>query len=382
VSPRGDRPLRSGCRRGRLLGRNCSVAATGRWRGRESTAAADAVVVPFCPEHAVLVRPLVPVRPVGILFAVAHLETAGTPDRNRVTPELLPTWAVVVRQVRLVRVWRISAGNRRRRHNRRSTAQHSNAKTAKPHLHFGPLRCCSHTVSHPPPRSRRCQAQVRWFRRGRCRCPRSGWAGRSWSSPLRHRIHCRVRWCMRGHPAIRHRAAPGSGRARGRGRYPDGLGRECQRKSSTYRGVPLEYLVHKAKTILGDKVIAETLAVTMLLVPLHPDPAPAPPAPAPAPIDVAPHPEPAPIQGAPIPIPLPPGALSPSQSPGPQAPAPPTHHRPEPPAAIAPPQDPCFINFIYICNPPQPLPLQPPCDPQLNNLPPCSSPTQTSCCKP
>jgi hypothetical protein len=94
-------------------------------------------------------------------------------------------------------------------------------------------------------------------------------------------------------------------------------------------------------------VIAETLAFTMLLVPLHPEPAPAPPAPAPAPIDVAPHPEPAPIQGAPIPIPLPPGALSPSQPPGPQAPAPPMHHRPEPPADTPPdnppPQDPCFI---------------------------------------
>jgi hypothetical protein len=172
VSTRGDRPLRSGCRRGRLVGwrgRNCPGTATGRWWSRERFVAGDAVVVPCRVGPAVAVRPLVPVRPVGVLLPVAHCEIAVTP---------LPTRAPVPRQLRLVRVWRISAGNRSRRHNRRSTAQHGSAKAAKSHLHFDPF-----TVSHPHgvsyPRSDRqhYQARCRQFQRGRCRCLRSGWAG-------------------------------------------------------------------------------------------------------------------------------------------------------------------------------------------------------------
>jgi hypothetical protein len=114
LNGRGHRQLRSSCRRGRRCGRNCPVAATRRWRCRESivAAVADAVVIPFRPAD-VCFHPLVPVGPVGVLLAVAHSQTAKTP---------LPTRAVALRDVRLVRVWRISAGNRSRRHNHRSSA--------------------------------------------------------------------------------------------------------------------------------------------------------------------------------------------------------------------------------------------------------------------
>src|SRR5580693_2216760 len=132
LDPRSGRPLRSGCGRGRLLGRNCPVAATGRWRCREGVVAAvaDAVVVPCRPDPAVAAHPLVPVRPLGVLLAVAHSEAAETP---------LPTRTVVLRQVRLVRVWRIRAGNGSRRHNRGSAAQHRNAKAGEHHFHFASL---------------------------------------------------------------------------------------------------------------------------------------------------------------------------------------------------------------------------------------------------
>jgi hypothetical protein len=96
-------PPPSGCGRGRrlgLFGRNCAVATTGWWRCREGAVAAvaDAVVVPCRPDQAVAAHPLVPVRPIGILLAVASSEAAETP---------LPSRTVVLRQVRLVRVWRL-----------------------------------------------------------------------------------------------------------------------------------------------------------------------------------------------------------------------------------------------------------------------------------
>jgi hypothetical protein len=157
VSTRGDRPLRSGRRRGRLLGlrgRNCPGTATGRWRGRESTAAADAVVVPFRPEHAVLPRPLVPVRPVGVLLAVAHSAKATTPvDAHQYAISPLPTWAIVVRQVRLVRSGGSALATTAR--DTIAAAQPNTAAAKRLSLTFisAPLRCCIHAVSHPPPRS-------------------------------------------------------------------------------------------------------------------------------------------------------------------------------------------------------------------------------------
>jgi hypothetical protein len=104
LDPRSGRPLRSGCGRGGLLGRNCPVAATGRWRCREGVVAAvaDAVVVPCRPDPAVAAHPLVPIRPVGILLAVAHSEAAETP---------LPTRAEILRQVRLVRATPLPSPN-------------------------------------------------------------------------------------------------------------------------------------------------------------------------------------------------------------------------------------------------------------------------------
>jgi hypothetical protein len=64
---------------------------------------------------------------VGVLLAVAHSEAAETP---------LPTWTEVLRQVRLVRVWRIRTGNACRTHNRGNAAQHRNAKAGTHHFHF------------------------------------------------------------------------------------------------------------------------------------------------------------------------------------------------------------------------------------------------------
>ena len=125
---RGHRRLRSGCRRGRRRGRNCPVAATRRWWCRESIVAAvtDAVVIPFRPAD-VCFHPLVPVGPVGILLAVAHSQMAKTP---------LPTRAVALRHVRLVRVWRINGGNRSRRHHHCGSAQHRSAKAQKFQLYL------------------------------------------------------------------------------------------------------------------------------------------------------------------------------------------------------------------------------------------------------
>src|SRR5437588_5945489 len=96
-------PLWLGCGRGRLLGWNCPVAATGRRWCRENVVAAvaDAVVMKLRPTVAVALHPLVPVRPVRVLLPIAHLD-AETPP---------PTRAVVVRQLRLMRVWWISADN-------------------------------------------------------------------------------------------------------------------------------------------------------------------------------------------------------------------------------------------------------------------------------
>jgi hypothetical protein len=135
VLPRGDRLLRSGWGRGRLFrlrGRNCPSTATGRWRRWESivSAVADAVVVPFRRARTAVVIvgvgeafPLVPVRPVGVLLPVAYFDGVSGAD----TGIPLPAWAVVLRQVRLVRVWRISVGNRSTRRNRRNAAQHGRA---------------------------------------------------------------------------------------------------------------------------------------------------------------------------------------------------------------------------------------------------------------
>jgi hypothetical protein len=162
--------LRSSGGRGRLLGllgRNGSGTAAGRWRGRERFVAADAVVVPCRVDPAAV--PLVPVRSVGVLLSIAHSEATETP---------CPTRAVVPRQLRLVRVWRISAGNRSGRRNRRSTAQRRDAKADKAHFHLGPL----FTVLDPlrafcRRRYRQCyRASCRRFRRVRCGCP---WCGGS-----------------------------------------------------------------------------------------------------------------------------------------------------------------------------------------------------------
>ena len=126
------RPPRSGCgRRGRRR-RNCPVAATRRWRARERFVAADAVVVELRADHPGF-HPLVPKRPVGVLLAVAHGQFAPTPSATR---------AVTLRHVRLVRVRRISAGNRSRRHNSRSTTQYRNTKARKLQLHFDSIFRC------------------------------------------------------------------------------------------------------------------------------------------------------------------------------------------------------------------------------------------------
>src|ERR1700758_2846034 len=120
----------SGWGRGRLVARNRPVAATGRWRARERFVAADAVVVELradCPSF----HPLVPKRPVGVLVAVAHGQIAPPPSTTR---------AEALRHVRLVRVGRISAGNRRRKNKRRSTTQYRSAMAGKPEFHFDSLK--------------------------------------------------------------------------------------------------------------------------------------------------------------------------------------------------------------------------------------------------
>jgi hypothetical protein len=125
MSGRCYRPLRTGCRRKRPLGiapaqppgggeagKHCCCRCRGRSRGAiPAGPGGDVAIV------ARVVHPRVPVRPIGVLLPVAHLDVvSGAPTG---TPLL--TWAVVVRQVRLVRVRPISAGNRGKRHNRCST---------------------------------------------------------------------------------------------------------------------------------------------------------------------------------------------------------------------------------------------------------------------
>ena len=128
--PPGHRPPRSGCGRGRLIGRNRPGAATRRWRARERFVAADAVVVELRADYPGF-HPLVPKRPVGVLLAVAHGQIAVTPSTTR---------AVTLRHVRFVRVRRISAGNRSRKHKRRSTTQYRSAMASKLEFHFDSLK--------------------------------------------------------------------------------------------------------------------------------------------------------------------------------------------------------------------------------------------------
>ena len=123
---RRPRPLRSGWGRRRLIGRNRPGAATRRWRSRERFVAADAVVVELGADYPGF-HPLVPKRPVGVLVAVAHGQIAVTPSTTR---------AEALRHVRLVRVRRISAGNRGRKNKRRSTTQYRSAMASTPEYHF------------------------------------------------------------------------------------------------------------------------------------------------------------------------------------------------------------------------------------------------------
>jgi hypothetical protein len=124
---------RSGWGRGGLLGRNRPVTAT-RWgRARERFVAADAVVVKLRADDPGF-HPLVPKRPVGVLLAVAHGQLAPTPSTTR---------AVALRDVRLVRVRRISSGNRSRKHKRRSTTQYRSAKASGGERHFDSLKPAS-----------------------------------------------------------------------------------------------------------------------------------------------------------------------------------------------------------------------------------------------
>src|ERR1700739_3121867 len=110
----------------RLLGRNRPGAATRRWRARERFVAADAVVVELRAGYPGF-HPLVPKRPVGVLVAVAHGQIPVTPSTTR---------AEALRHVRLVRVRRISAGNRGRKHKRRSTTQYRSAMASGLEFHF------------------------------------------------------------------------------------------------------------------------------------------------------------------------------------------------------------------------------------------------------
>jgi len=138
---------RSGCGRGRLLGRNRPVAATRRWRARERFVATDAVVVELRADYPGF-HPLVPKRPVGVLLAVAHGQIAVTPSTTR---------AVTLRHVRFVRVRRISAGNRSRKHKRRSTTQYRSAMASELELHFDSLNTLR-------PRPRRNRSDLRCYR--------------------------------------------------------------------------------------------------------------------------------------------------------------------------------------------------------------------------
>src|ERR1700753_2482740 len=99
---------RSGWGRGGRVRRNCTLAATGRWWARRRFVAADAVVIKLRPGD-VGFHPLVPEGSVRVLVAVAHSQTAVAPLAAR---------AVALRDVRLVRVWRVSAGKRSRRRKR------------------------------------------------------------------------------------------------------------------------------------------------------------------------------------------------------------------------------------------------------------------------
>src|SRR5262249_54447008 len=123
-------PAGSGWGRGRLVARNRPAAATRRWRARQRFVAADAVVVELRADYPGF-HPLVPKRPGGVLVAVAHGQIAVTPPTARTE---------ALRHVRLVRVRRISAGNRRRKHNRHSTTQDRGAMADGFELHFDSLK--------------------------------------------------------------------------------------------------------------------------------------------------------------------------------------------------------------------------------------------------
>jgi hypothetical protein len=127
------RPPRSGFGRGRLVGRNRPAAATRRRRARERFVAADAVVIKLRADYPRF-HPLVPKRPVGVLVPVAHGQIAVTPSTTR---------TVALRHVRLVRVRRISAGNRSRKNNRRSTTQYHSTMASKPECHSDSLKTLS-----------------------------------------------------------------------------------------------------------------------------------------------------------------------------------------------------------------------------------------------
>jgi hypothetical protein len=124
------RQPRSGCGWRRLVGRNRPAAATRRWRARERFVAADAVVIKLGADYPGF-HPLVPKRSVGVFVPVAHGQIAVTPSTTR---------AEALRHVRLVRVRRISAGNRRRKKKRRSTNQYRGATTSKPESHSDSLK--------------------------------------------------------------------------------------------------------------------------------------------------------------------------------------------------------------------------------------------------
>jgi hypothetical protein len=72
-----------------------------------------------------------PKRPVGVLVAVAHGQIAVTPSTTR---------AEALRHVRLVRVRRISAGDRGRKNKRRSTTQYRSAMASTREFHFDSLK--------------------------------------------------------------------------------------------------------------------------------------------------------------------------------------------------------------------------------------------------
>jgi hypothetical protein len=123
VAAGGPGPARSGCR-------NRAVAAARRWRARKRFVAADAVVVELGAGRPGF-HPLVPKRPVGVLLAVAH---------GQLTPPPSTTRTVTLRHVRLVRVRRISAGNRSGRHKHRSTTQYRNPTASDPEFNFDSFR--------------------------------------------------------------------------------------------------------------------------------------------------------------------------------------------------------------------------------------------------